>query len=100
MPLKNMTTKFKKWWRGKPLPLNSLIVAKNLGIEIHNYNTPPLIARLINPLFRFWLRRWPILLPIIVAAAVALFIHFDSKATSKTKEKEQHKITNAHIEAI
>ena len=40
----------------------------------------------------FWLKRWPVLLPVIVGAAVVLFTHFDSKPAAKPEQKENHKI--------
>jgi|GEM_PF-6759592 len=41
----------------------------------------------IHQLVKFWLINWRILLPIIIAAFVALFIHFDSKSTGESKQK-------------
>ncbi len=52
------------------------------------------VEKVSTVLWHFWLRRWPILLPIIVSVIVALFIHFNSKSTSETKQKENHKKTN------
>ena len=72
---------FGRWYRG-------YIDIKNQGSTIIVY--PPSIAkRFILFICVFWLKRWPILLPIIVGAIVALFIHFDSKPNSKAPQKHE-----------
>ena len=95
--IKNIYNSIKKWWRGKLVPY-SIGEAFDLhnqnrkwGIKpkpIHGRFDPPFIARILNPAWQFWLRRWPILLPIIVGAIIALFIHFDSKSNSKPPQKQ------------
>lgn len=52
-----------------------------------------IIIKLLIAIRIFWLRYWKIFLPIIIGAAISLFIHFDSKPTRKTKQKEKHTIT-------
>jgi len=46
----------------------------------------------------FWLHRWPILLPVIIGAAVALFIHFDSNtnSTGQAEQKENHQVASVN----
>jgi hypothetical protein len=46
---------------------------------------------------RFWLRRWTIILPVIVTAAITLFIYFDSKATAKATQEQKKAITNEQL---
>ena len=85
-----MYQKLKNWYRGKYIPqsLQEIIdnsiprYLENRERQIPDKFEPPLIARIINPICRFWLRRWIILLPVIVTLltiVVMLFIHFDSK---------------------
>ena len=94
--MKNIYQKAKNWYRGQtPYSIGQMIgQAYNLKRGINQKPIPPefeppLIARILNPIGRFWLRRWPILLPIIVGAIIALFIHFDSKPNSKTPQKHE-----------
>lgn len=87
-----MIDKIKIWYQGKPInavfkhgsSFNPIII----GYERHWTST------IINYLFEFWMRRWVILLPVIIGAIVALFIHFDTNTNSagNTKQKENHKI--------
>jgi len=78
--------KFKSWYRGQtPYSIGQMIgryhQSKKPVLPQPEFE-PPLIARILNPLWRFWLRHWNILLPVIVALIgiiAALFIHFDSK---------------------
>ena len=86
---KNLLQKFTTWYCGQ--------TEQSIGEQIgwYEYNRthseklppipikcePPRLARILNPIGQFWLRRWPILLPVIVgliAIAVTLFIYFDS----------------------
>jgi hypothetical protein len=46
---------------------------------------------------RFWLNRWPIILPVIITTAITLFIYFDSKATSKAAQEQKKAITNEQL---
>jgi len=81
--------KLKNWYRGPPI-LNTIQEMMDLQRDIYDEPRtehlpdrfhPPLLARIIASIWRFWLRRWPILLPVVVmllGIAVALFIHFDS----------------------
>jgi len=86
----DVIAKVKKWYRGE------LVVHKNdpnssvFIVSGGHFNRPPL-AKFINFVVSFWGKNWRILLPIIVAALVALFIHFDSK--------ESHEIQNTSIES-
>ena len=54
------------------------------------------IKRTLNNLWHFWLRRWPILLPIIVTTVIALYIHFDSKSERETQQKKENTITETN----
>jgi len=71
----------KKGWLDSPDKFKKGIISK-----IRN-----LIKRIIKSLWTFWLRHWPILLPIIVAffgILVKLFIYLDSKATTKAQQEK------------
>ena len=97
MKLRNIYQKLKAWYRGENTPLSleqifnsvkqSRRYLESKEPAISDMLKPPLIARSICFLWQFWLRRWPILLPIIVGAIIALFIHFDSKPDSKPPQK-------------
>ncbi|NOR71533.1 MAG: hypothetical protein GQ532_17915 [Methylomarinum sp.] len=76
----------KMWWLGTSMEREvTLLVQEKLGISEEIPLEPPFLKR-------FWLERWTILLPIIVGAAVTLFIHFDTKSDSEAKQKETHKV--------
>ena len=92
--MKNIYQKLKDWYRGKFIPLS---IEEMIDIQIPKYLenkkpmpnqfNPPLIAKIINPIWHFWLKRWPILLPVIAGSIIALFIHFDSKPNSESPQK-------------
>ena len=88
--IKNLSCKFGRWYRG-------YIDIKNQGSTIIVY-PPSTTKRLILFMGGFWLKHWPILLPIIVGAIVALFIHFDSKPNSKAPQKHNRMPTVHTIE--
>ena len=91
----DVIAKIKKWYRGK------LVVHKNdpnssvFIVSGGHFNQPPL-AKFINFVLSFWVKHWHILLPIIVAALVALFIHFDSKE-SRTINSNKNSIKTSAI---
>lgn len=77
-----------KHWRSK------LKAPKHNSAAARSYDPP--LKRLyllwFEPILKFWLRNWRVLLPIVVGAIVALFIHFESNANSTTKtEQEKNK---------
>ena len=77
--IKNLSYRLGRWYSG-------YIDIKNQGSTIIVY--PSSVAKqFVLFVCVFWLKRWPILLPIIVGAIVALFIHFDSKSDSKAPQK-------------
>jgi len=90
--------KLKNWYRGEHIPYTlqeMMDLSQDRRDEPRTEHLPdrfhpPLFARIINIIYRFWLRRWTVLLPIIVALlmiAVLLFIHFDSKSISHTTKE-------------
>jgi hypothetical protein len=82
--MKKIYQKLKNWYRGEHIPytlqemmdLQRPRYLEGQEQDLPDRFAPPLIARLSDSVWRFWLRRWPILLPIIVAALVALFKPF------------------------
>jgi hypothetical protein len=54
--------------------------------------TPSRVTKILSTIWLFWKSNWTILLPLIVASLIALFIHFDSKSTSETKQKKDHNV--------
>ncbi|MEE7626287.1 hypothetical protein V3O24_08955 [Methylobacter sp. Wu8] len=86
--------KLKKWYRGVYVPPDMSISS---FAYIGHYEKP-LLAKLISPFVDFWLKHWQVLFPTILAAAVALFIHFDSRTdtSGKPQEKENHQITGTN----
>lgn len=90
--IKNIHQKLKDWYRGEYIPYTvqeMFDLHKIKYLVRQKQNMPyifnrPLIVRIINSARRFWLRRWSVLLPIIIALigiAVMLFIHFDSNTS-------------------
>jgi hypothetical protein len=96
--MERITEKIKNWYRGKYIPPPKKDPNSCLYFFSPGHYEPSLPARILKTLVGFWLRRWPILFPVLVGAAVALFIHFDSNAntTSKTEQKENHQITGTN----
>lgn len=90
--IENIIIKFKKWCEGEyiPPPPDDFIVSRG-------YHKRPLIVVYSNRLWNFWKKEWKILLPIIIGAIVALFIHFDTKPTSKTEQEKNKGVTEMHI---
>ena len=91
---RKIVNKIKKWYHGEhvvvPVPKGTI------GIPIA-YNIQPLLAKILGAIGTFWLRRWPILLPIIVVSLVTLFIHFDNKSTTGSRQSQNSGITtNQH----
>jgi len=93
--MKHAFQKLRLWYRGKNIPYT---LQELMDLQRDRFGEPrteplperfepPLIARIINSICRFWLRRWTVLLPIIIGAIVALFIHFSSKSSSETEQK-------------
>jgi len=95
--MKNLFQKFRTWYRGQ----TEYSVGQQIGRHADNRTRsvklppippefdPPLFARILNPVGRFWHRNWKILLPVIVGALVVLFTHFDSKTDRKTPQKTE-----------
>jgi len=97
--MERITDKIKNWYRGKYVPPDN--DPNSEFVRVMGHYEQSLSAKMLKTLVEFWLKRWPILLPIIVGAAVALFIHFDSNsnATGKAEQKENHQITSADHES-
>ena len=92
--LSNIINKISNWWRGEwQEPTMEEIFEHDEIPDKYKHHWSASLARLIRS---FWLKHWKALLPIIVGTSVALFIHFDSKSTSETKQKENHQITSAY----
>jgi len=70
--------KFKKWYRGEFSIQKKTPESTFVRISGGYFKKTP-TAALLNSLVNFWLKHWKVLLPTLVAAFVALFIHFDSK---------------------
>lgn len=54
------------------------------------------MRRAYMSVWAFWLRRWSILLPMIVGAIVALYIHFDSLPDRNGTPTKQAEISQSH----
>lgn len=96
--MKQVFQKLKSWYRGEHIPYTlqeMMDLQRDRLSELRTEHLPerfqpPLLAQIINFLYRFWLRRWPVLLPVIVGILgiiAILFIHFDSKSSSETQQK-------------
>jgi len=87
--------KLKNWYRGKNIPYTlqeMMDLQRRIYPDAHYQKLPerfdpPLIARIISSIGRFLISHWKILLPIIVGAIIALFIHFDSKSSGEPQQK-------------
>ena len=111
-PMKNIIHKLKTWYRGKHIPYSMeemIELQRPRYLEkqesLPNRFEPPTIAKILTTICRSWIRNWKILLPVIIAIvgiAVTLFIHFDSKSSSKTKKihNSQHNNYNTNIHNI
>jgi len=88
--------KIKEWYRGEYIPPPANDANSGIVFVSPGYYEPSLSAKIVRALAGFWRRNWRTLLSIIVAASVALFIHFDSKSASKPKQKENHQISSAN----
>lgn len=66
------------------------------GIDFLNEINKPILIKMLMPVWSFWVNHWKVLLPIVVAALVALFIHFDSKSASETKQEKKDTKTYIH----
>ena len=91
--IENIINKIKKWWEGEYIPPPPEDYIGNMPIVSAGYNKKPFLKHL----WLFWKKEWKILLPIIVGAAVALFIHFNSKSTSKAEQEKNNRIPDVHI---
>ncbi len=96
--IENIKYKFKKWREGEYIPPPPNDPSSTLVICSAGYYKKPLIVNLFHRLWDFWKKTWKILLPLIITAIVALFIHFDSKSTSKTEQEKKNTKTERHIE--
>ena len=67
-----MIERVKRWWKGELIHVNG-------PFRYGAYYQQPRVARLIKWCQKFWLRNWHIVVPMITAAPIALFIHFDGK---------------------
>jgi len=78
-----MFNKICSWWKGE-------LIIVNTSIYNGAYYKQPLIAKFIKTTCLFSMNHWAVLFPTILAAGVALFIHFDSKTSSKPKQEKDH----------
>lgn len=95
--------KIRSWWIGELNPDPKIYETgsvEDIFSDESNYLKRPFVRRILSTICQFWLNRWPILLPIIVATIVALFIHFDSKANGEPKQKENSTKTTHDISNI
>jgi len=82
--MKNLFQKFITWYRGRTDYSKGQLIGRHfnerksgkLPKPVQPEFEPPLFARILNPVGRFWHRNWKILLPVIVGALVVLFTHF------------------------
>ena len=83
------------WWNGNSVEREIMLrAAEKCHTEIDLPLNPPKIKL-------FWLNNWKVLLPVIVAAVVALFIHFDSKSAPKNSASVQNeKVTVRVVESV
>lgn len=89
--------KVKIWWRGEFLhPTTEELFDQEK--ESEDKFKQPLIPSLLTTMWRFWVRHWKILFPLIVTVLVMLFIHFDSKTTNEPTQIQ--KDTNQSSEKI
>jgi len=95
--IKNIIVKFKKWCEGEYIPVSVERAGDVVMVLNEHYKKPPILV-FFNRLWNFWKDNWKILLPIIIGAIVALFIHFDSKSTSKTEQEKNKTVSESHIE--
>jgi len=99
--IRSIIIKISNWWEGElQIPeIEELFSGDEKSFEnkklaeAYKYHWSSKITR---TLWFFWKEHWKILLPIIIGAIVALFIHFDSKPTSKSENKENHQITSTY----
>ena len=83
-----MLESVKDWWRGefRETPLDCILENR----EFENFKKPKL--RIIFESLLAYVKKYSIgLLTIVVGAAVALFIHFDSKPVAEIPNQENHK---------
>jgi len=91
--IRSVINKISSWWQGEWV--------EPTMEEIFEHDNPPdkykhhWSASIIRASFYFWLKHWKVLFPVIAATVVALFIHFDSKATNNPNQKENSQIISS-----
>lgn len=86
--------KLKMWWSGNSLEREIMLRAAELCHKKIDLPLKPPKIKL------FWLNNWKVLMPIIVGAVVALFIHFDSKSISKKAANVQNEKVTVKVVAV
>jgi len=94
----SIAEKIRNWYRGKYVPPPENVPGSGVLFVMTGHYEPSRFAKIVRALAKFWLKHWHVLLPIIVAAVVALFIHFDSNSNSASnpEQKENQQITSAN----
>ena len=94
--IENIKIKIKKWCEGKYIPPPEEPIS-SLTYGLGGRVKKPFIVTICQQLWNFWKKEWKILLPVIVAAVVALYIHFDSKPTRKTEQEKNKTVSEGHV---
>jgi len=74
--LSNIKDKIVSWWQGELQEETLEEIFVDPPVDRYKYHWS---SKIVRVLWFFWKNHWKILLPIIVATAVSLFIHFDSR---------------------
>ena len=94
----DITNKIKKWYKGVYVPPPKNDPNSPLAIISTGYYEKPFLGKIIDPLITFWLKRWPVLIVVIVMTVglgVQLFIHFDAIDHKKsTATQNQPKVNH------
>jgi len=88
----NPYLKIKSWYKNKIFILRWKRGLRKSMIKTYG-KTPSRITKILSAICSFWKEHWKVLLPIIVGSIVALFIHFDSKSTTKTQQDKNQEVS-------
>ena len=92
----SIKAKIESWYQGKYIPPPKNDPSSPLFIVSSGHYKRPLLAKIINPVLKFWFNHWKVLLPVIVAALVPLYIYYDSK--SARQDVNETSFQNAGIQ--
>jgi len=95
--IEHIIIKFKKLCEGEYVPPAPDDLIGPIAICSSGYYKRPFIVVFLNRLWNFWKKEWKILLPIIIGAIVALFIHFDSESTITVEQEKIETVIERHI---